>query len=92
MLDLLLVGLVAYRLAKFITMEDGPFDIALKIREWIFRRYGPETWINKGLSCPYCVSFWLALIAAYLLAPEPLWYWLAGAGVASLAFTWEFQA
>ena len=88
-LDVILIALAVYRLTRLITMEDGPFDWAVKSREWIFARFNEGHWLNKGLSCPWCVSFWLAVIV--LALPAELWLWFGIAGAASLLFSWEIK-
>lgn len=85
----LLIGLAAYRAAKMLTMEDGPFNVFEKLRDWIFTRFDEYSWVNKGFSCPLCVSFWLAL--AFIFLPTPVLIWLAAAAIASVIFTMEFK-
>lgn len=90
----LVLSLGAYRLARIITMEDGPFDLAVKFREWVYTRFDENHWINRGLSCPYCVSFWLALLLALLAWQSPqmtILLWLGAAGGSALLFSWEFH-
>lgn len=84
-LALLLAMLAVYRLARLVADEDGPFDVFARLRGAI----DPDqaTWIGRGLVCPLCVGFWLALPAALALGVWgvydawlwPLW-WLAIAG------------
>lgn len=78
----ILAALATYRAARMIAMEDGPFDIFTRLQE----RIGQKTWIGRGLSCPLCVGFWIALIPAIYLAsnlPEffLLWFGIAGGAV-----------
>lgn len=52
-----------------LTMEEGAFSIFAKVRE----RIDPQqtTWIGRGINCPFCVGFWIALaIAAMLTCPD----------------------
>ena len=88
-LDLILIALAVYRLTKFVMIDDGPFDLMLKARDWVFDRFDEEHWINKGLSCPWCISFWLSLVVLFL--PAVVYWWLGIAGLVSLLFTWEFK-
>lgn len=46
-----------------VAFEDGPFEIFSKIGEASFNRLG-DHWITKGLFCPLCLSFWIALLVA----------------------------
>lgn len=88
---LTLIALAVYRVAHMVALEDGPGDVAARLRGWARQRFNRELspgvesehWITRGLHCPLCVSFWLTLPAG-LLAPNPwawpLW-WLACAGL-----------
>jgi len=74
-LDLCLAVLAAYRLTWMILTEDGPADIFGRLRNYIYDHYPPDHWIYRGFSCPYCISFWLALV--FIIAPPRLREWLA---------------
>lgn len=77
--DLLIIGLVTYRLSHMITIEDGPFDIFVKLRMKIDPMQ--TTWVGRGLQCILCVSFWLSFVATALHIWLPLISMsLAGAG------------
>lgn len=76
-----------YRLSLMIGIEDGPFNLFHNLREKVFDRFG-NGWINDGFNCPLCISFWLMLGAAIVLAwqlrlgiDELLWLWLGLAGM-----------
>lgn len=62
-LTILLCALAAYRLTRIVLMEDGPFDLMLKLRG--AADPDAETWIGKGLRCPWCVSFWVGPVVVY---------------------------
>ena len=55
--------LAAYRVARMIAIEDGPFDIFSTLRDWA----GQKSWLGRGLGCVLCLSFWLAWGAALLV-------------------------
>lgn len=74
--DTLLRILATYRVARMIAYEDGPADVLVSLRTWA-ERY-PH--LAKGLNCPLCASFWLALLAA--VAPRWSVHWLGIAGAA----------
>lgn len=85
---LLMLVLAVVRLSSLIALEDGPFDLARRARAAILVRFPPvarapgvaeDHWVARGVSCPLCVSFWLALPAG-LLVPWPLLGWLGIAG------------
>ena len=86
--------LAVYRVAMMVTREEGPFDVFDRLRAAANRlpdnaegnRRRPH-WIARGLACPLCVSFWLSLLAAFLvtqvagidpLATFGLWLPVAG--------------
>ncbi len=70
---LLLALLASYRAALLITQEDGPFALAEQLRTWAFHRHR-DTWIERGVNCIACVSFWAACAAAALV----IWGGLVG--------------
>jgi hypothetical protein len=83
-LHVILATLAVYRLAYLISMEAGPANVAIRLREATYRRFGGDSWVFAGVSCPLCVSFWLALVAAVALWPASvglfllLWLGIAG--------------
>lgn len=89
-LELTLLTLATYRLAYLVAVEDGPADVMRRLRAAAERRFPPVTVapgvqehsnVVRGLICPLCTSFWLALpvYALSWLAPPVVW-WLAIAG------------
>lgn len=61
-LAFVILSLAVWRIARMATTEDGPFDVLAKVRE----RMGvhrQETWVQRGLACVACVSFWIGLFA-----------------------------
>lgn len=69
-----------YRLSTDLAWETGPGALYEHWRGWVIQRYGPDDWRSEGVSCPICVSFWIALPAAFLWGPL---HWLGIAGAAS---------
>lgn len=85
--------LAVYRVTRLWLFEDGPFDLVAGLRERITQR----TWVGRGLACFLCISFWLSLPAAALIAADwrelvllwlgiaggnvVLWKWLTGVGL-----------
>ena len=59
----ILCTLAVWRIAYLISQEDGPFDIIIKLR----KPFGQGT-IGKLMDCFYCLSLWLAIPFACLLA------------------------
>lgn len=85
--DLLLTALAALRLARLVTVETGPYRAAEWLRGWVFARYGMASWQWEGVTCIHCVSFWLAIVLAWL--PRPIRLGLAAAGLASEWARWR---
>lgn len=75
----LLVLFTCYRLTRLIVIDDGPFDLAAEIRTWAYDHSKDDGWIQRGLACGHCVSFWLAFALAWLW-PQP--YLLSALGLA----------
>ena len=66
----LMIGLAGWRLAFFITREEGPWRIAERLRN----RFP----LGGATSCVYCASFWTTLLMAAL--------WLNGLSFVVLVF------
>ena len=84
-LEIALSILATYRIALMFSTEEGAFGIFDKVRE----RFDPkqETWLGRGLNCPLCIGFWIALVFALFL-PNPLLSWFAVAGGQVLLQKW----
>lgn len=88
MLALLVDALAAYRLARLIALDEGPAGLALKLRGRLGAfDYGPNgqpaTNLGRGISCPYCVGAYAALlmlVLRYVPGGDYLKAWLAIAG------------
>lgn len=61
--------LAAYRLAYLVANERGPFYLAQRLRTAVYGRYGSRSWQWEGITCPLCISFWLA----FALRFAPRW-------------------
>lgn len=77
-----------YRVSRMLTQdEDGPFDLFTAARA----RLGQDNWIGRGVRCYLCVSFWLSLPAAALVATNWRELLLSWAGIAGAAvFLWKW--
>lgn len=89
---IIFLGLAAYRIARFITLEEGPWDFMFRIRRWV----DPEQ-DSHAIRCPHCVGFWSAIFVLALFfvsIPLPEFWWpttiillvFAVSGAASLIF------
>jgi hypothetical protein len=75
-----LAALAVYRVSTDLAWEAGPYEVFSRWRALVIQRYGPDDWRSEGVSCPICVSFWIALPAAFVWGPL---HWLGIAGAAS---------
>lgn len=78
MIDLIILILAGYKLSHLIAIEDGPFEMLDKFREWTgvkVSEYGEQYGTNQlstGIICMNCNSVWvgIAIATAYTLVPE----------------------
>ncbi len=85
--DLILAALAAHRATLMVLAEGGPGDIFQILRDFVDEKYEPEHWVYRGMECPYCISFWLALV--FLLAPPFIREWFAVAEVAGRLYDYD---
>lgn len=76
LLRLVLASLACFRLAQLVTLDKGPFLIFERLRlriEWYIAlsdtRRQSYFWksVADGLSCPYCLGFYLSLLCSLLV-------------------------
>ena len=60
-LRILLAVLACYRLAQLIAVDDGPWDIFVRLRSI---RIGV---LHRLFGCPYCLGVWFAALMGLLL-------------------------
>lgn len=79
---LLLSILLTYRLARMVALEEGAFGIFHAIREKVDPYQ--KTWVGRGVNCPLCCGFWLALFPAWYLTgfSSVDWFILVWLGIA----------
>jgi len=83
MLEFIISTLAVYRLSHMIVAEDGPFDIFLKLRSWLFEKDPhSQSWIARGFNCVLCVSFWVAWVFVPFVPINPI---LTGFGLSGAA-------
>ncbi len=74
--------LATWRVTHLLASEDGPADLVVR-----FRALLGDSLAGKLMDCFYCLSIWIAALAALFVARRPLdWMmtWLAVSGAASL--------
>jgi len=76
-------ALAVWRLAHLLAVEDGPWDLILRIR----RKLETTVW-GKMMDCFNCLSLWISIPFAFFVvsgAAERIVTWLALSGAACLA-------
>ncbi len=90
--DWLIAGFAAYRLARFVAIDEGPVGVFQRLRVYAGAYdYGADgraiTGLGRGISCIHCVGVYAAMVTFLLVRIEPL-HWLiellAVAGIVSL--------
>jgi hypothetical protein len=75
-------SLAVWRITHLLQAEDGPWDALVKLRA-----LAGESVFGKLLDCFYCLSLWVAIPFAWLLAERwqhRIVFWLAASGAAIL--------
>ena len=86
MMDAFLIGALAtYGLAYSVARLDGPFGAFMRLRSLTD---GPSTWLQRGLHCEICLSFWIGIPVALVavgVIPHAAAHWLGYVGFAVFA-------
>jgi len=77
----LVTGLAAWRMARFIAYEDGPYGIMEMIRLYFGAWQDSPTEIGKAMQCRHCSAFWLSAVLWLLY---PLTLPVAGSAITSM--------
>jgi hypothetical protein len=80
----LLGTLAVWRISHLLAQEDGPFDVVFRLR----RKVG-QGFFGTLLDCFLCLSLWIAVPLALLIAEawiDRIVAWLALSGGASILF------
>lgn len=89
-LSIVLSAFAVFYAAVSLALMDGPFDVFATIRQ----RLGQRSWVGRGFHCPICLSLYLAILPAVLLADSLrsfpfLWLGLAGAATFLYKAAWK---
>lgn len=79
-LHCVLGALATWRLTHLLALEDGPWDLVLRLRLAL----GNSGW-GRLLDCFYCLSLWVAAPLALAVARDPLEWLLAWLGLSGAA-------
>jgi hypothetical protein len=86
---LLVLFLASYSVAWTLAIEKGPFGLSKKMRDAADSRFGEESWVAEGLSCPICLGFWVAL--GLFFVPTGWLFPFAAHGLIILAHNWVMR-
>lgn len=85
LLRVVISALAAYRVARMVALEDGPFDCFSRFRARFDKPKGvPRTWVGRGIECPLCVGFYISAVMLGLSYLDYVVYgvvWLAVSGL-----------
>lgn len=70
-----------YLIGKAIATHEGAFSGFDHFRSGVERIFGSDSWVTRGVNCPYCVAFWASLVITFGLGGDWL-KWLATCGLA----------
>jgi len=94
-ISLAIATFAVYRLSRMIGLEEGPFEVFLTFRSWMYSKF-EYRWVRNGVVCPLCISFWISLPAALLVTYQlhldwyaVFWLWISLSGAASFLYKLE---
>lgn len=73
--ELLILGMITWRLTSLLVYEHGPFDIFGRLRVWLGVRYSVNNIpygtneISKMILCFLCCSIWVSAVIAIIAPP-----------------------
>ena len=68
--NILMCWLAVFGCSVTISTLDGPFGVCAAFRKWM--QGSTHAWARKGVSCPICVSFWVAPVIVAFTLPHTL--------------------
>lgn len=75
LIPLVIAILATYRMALLLPEDDGPFYVFMRIRTFTTNKAMNEKsrtgfWhmLDEGITCPYCMGLYAAILAALLVA------------------------
>lgn len=81
-----------YRIARMVAHEEGPFEVFTRLRTLVVNKW-PDTWLERGIFCALCVSFWagFAVVALSFAWWGQLLIYGLGLSGASVALTIKIE-
>jgi hypothetical protein len=79
----LICALATYRLTRIILIENGPFNVFVKLRGALDP--DQKTWLGKGMACSWCVSFWVGPALVYVATYTAGLIFVSGLAASALA-------
>jgi len=78
-LEYLICGLITFGFSFSFAQTPGPFAIFERVRDYVEKRFGEDSWEHDGISCPICLSFYIAMPVTLLVGGGVL-MWLSAFG------------
>ena len=76
--------LAVWRLTHFLSAEDGPWDLVVRLR-----RFAGSGLVGRLLDCFYCLSVWIAAPAAFWIGQGSKERWLLWPAISAGAILLE---
>lgn len=89
LLDLAVLGLAVYRLARLIAVDEGPFGVFFRLRHLVGaydlgENGQPVSAWGRAFECPHCMGVYVAIVL-WLIYPLPGgWFIVAILAIAGL--------
>lgn len=78
MVELLILALAAYRMARMVAFERGVFDCFEILRQLVESGTEEDGWLRYGITCPLCIGFWFSFVFVVLPSWVALPFAVAG--------------
>src|SRR6476660_5564309 len=79
---IILASLATYRIVRLVAIEEGPYSILQTLRG--MADPDQRTWLGRGLSCAWCISFWAGPAMIWLATYDIGLLLVAGLAVSSI--------
>ncbi len=62
LVEYILISFAIYRFSRMLAIEEGPFEIFLRLRLLVDPQQKQSNWFTRGIACPICLGFWVSFI------------------------------